>query len=63
MDRLQATLADLKKAQEKCVKQVELIKVRVYGMFKSSWEVHIYKLGTWLECTISVVISSELLHC
>ncbi len=63
MDKLQATLADLKKAQESCMKQVELIKVRGYGMFKSHWKVHIYELGTWLECTISVVISSELLHC
>ncbi len=63
MDKLQVTLADLKKAQENCMKQAELFKVRSYGMVKSYREVHIYELGTWLECTISVVISSELLHC
>ncbi len=50
MDRLQETLADLQKAQENCVKQAELIKVRGYGMFKSSWEVHINELG--YSCTI-----------
>ncbi len=46
MDKLQVTLADLKKAQENCMKQAELFKVRSYGMVKSYWKVHIYELGT-----------------
>ncbi len=32
MDKLQVTFADLKKAQENCMKQAELFKVRGYGI-------------------------------